>query len=371
MFKSLLSSFRPPTNAFEGRLQPESRSFRRVYVLGSGVRQNNGLVGRVLALTVTSLTVVFATVVTARHATAQTYPTKPVRMIVGFPPGGSNDIVARIVAPKLGELLGVQVVVENRAGANATIAADFVAKSAPDGYTLLLGSTSSLVISPYTYSKLSYDTVRDFAAVTTLAMTPEAVAVHPALPVKDLKSLIALAKAHPGKLDFASSGGGGLPHLAIELFKTLANINLQHVPFKGAGPAVTDLLGGHVQGIIMDFPAVYTQMQSGKLRGIALAAEKRISLMPDLPTSGEQGLPGLLAVNWFAVMAPAKTPPPVVTKLHTSLLQAIGAPELKSRLAAVGVEPFTQSSPEVFAAFLKQELVRWGKVAKASGARAD
>ena len=309
--------------------------------------------------------------VIATSAWPQTYPAKPIRMIVGFPPGGSNDIVARIVAPKLGELLGVQVLVENRAGANATIATDFVAKSAPDGYTLLLGSTSALVISPHTYSKLSYDTVRDFAPVTTLAMTPEAVAVHPALPVRDLKSLVALAKTHPGKLDFASSGGGGLPHLAIELFKTLANINLQHVPFKGAGPAVTDLLGGHVQGIIMDFPAVYSQMQSGKLRGIALAAEKRISLMPDLPTTGEQGLPALLAVNWFGIMAPAKTPAPVVAKLHTSLLQAMSAPDVKSRLAAVGVEPFTQSSPEVFAAFLKEELLRWGKVAKASGARAD
>ena len=218
---------------------------------------------------------------------------------------------------------------------------------------------------------MSYDTLRDFTPVTTIAMTPEAVAVHPALPVQDLKSLIALAKTHPGKLDFASSGSGGLPHLAIELFKTQARINLQHVPFKGAGPAVTDLLGGHVQGIIMDFPAIYPQMKGGKLKGIALAAEKRIALMPDLPTSGEQGMPELLAVNWFAILASAKTPAPIVARLHASLLQAINAPELKSRLAAVGVEPFTQTSPEVFAGFLKDELVRWGKVAKASGARAD
>jgi tripartite-type tricarboxylate transporter receptor subunit TctC len=307
----------------------------------------------------------------AGHATAQQYPTKPIRLIVGFPPGGSNDIVARNLAPKLGEILGVQVVVENRAGANATIAADFVSKSVPDGYTLFLGSTSSLVISPHTYSKLSYDTMRDFAAVTTVAMTPEAIAVHPSLPVRDLKSLIALAKTNPGKLDFASSGSGGLPHLAIELFKTQANINLQHVPFKGAGPAVTDLMGGHVQGMIMDFPAIYSQMQSGKLRGIALAAEKRISLMPDLPTSGEQGMPGLLAVNWFAVVAPAKTPAAIIARLHTSLLKASSGADLKEKLAAVGVETFTQNSPEAFAAYLKDDLVRWGKVAKASGARAD
>ncbi len=317
------------------------------------------------------LTVASLLLLAATGAWAQAYPSKPIRMIVGFPPGGSNDIVARIIAPKLGELLGQQVVVENRAGANATIAADFVAKSAPDGYTLFLGSTSSLVISPHTYSKLAYDTARDFAPVTTIAMTPEAVAVHPALPVKDLKSLIGLAKMHPGKLDFASSGNGGLPHLAIELFKGMANINLQHVPFKGAGPAVTDLIGGHVQGIIMDFPAIHAPMKSGKLKGVALTAEKRISLMPDLPTTGEQGLPGLLAVNWFAIVTPAKTPAPIVSRLHGALLKTVGAPDVKDRMASVGVEPFSKSSPQEFADFLRDELVRWGKVAKTSGARAD
>ncbi len=304
-------------------------------------------------------------------AMSQPYPSKPVRMIVGFPPGGSNDIVARNLAPRLGELLGQQVVVENRPGANATIGTDLVAKAAPDGYTLLLGSASPLVISPHTYSKLSYDTLRDFAGVTTVAMTPEAIAVHPSLPVRDLKTLIALAKTNPGKLDFASSGSGGLPHLAIELFKTMAKVNVQHVPFKGAGPAVTDLMGGHVQGIIMDFPAIYPQMKSGKLKSIALAAERRLALMPDLQTTAEQGMPGLLAVNWFAIMAPAKTPVPVVSRLHASLTKAVGGRDLKDRLAALGVETFTQSSPATFNAFLKDELVRWGKVAKASGARAD
>ena len=304
-------------------------------------------------------------------AQAQQYPTKPVRLVIGFPPGGSNDIVARIIAPRLGEILGQQFIVENRAGANSTIAADFVAKSAPDGHTVMLGSTGAIVISPHTYSKLSYDTLRDFAPVTSVALTPEAIAVHPALPVRDLKSLIALAKMRPGQLDFASSGNGGLPHLAIELFKTLANINLQHVPFKGAGPAVTDLLGGHVQGIIMDFPAIYSQMQSGKLRGIALAAEKRLSLMPDLPTTAEAGLPNLLAVNWFTTLTPAKTPPTIVSRLHGTVLKTVNSPDIKERFAAVGVDVFTQKSPEACVEFLKEELVRWGKVAKLSGARAD
>lgn len=302
---------------------------------------------------------------------AQQYPTKPIRLIVGFPPGGSNDIVARIVAPKLGELLGTQVVVENRAGANATIGTELVAKSPPDGYTILLGSASAIAISPFTYLKLGYDTLRDFAPVTTVAMTPEALAVHPALPVKDLKSLIALAKANPGKLDFASSGNGGLPHLAIELFKTQAGVNVQHVPFKGAGPAVTDLLGGHVQGIIMDFPAIQAQMKSGKLRGIVLAAEKRIPQMPDLPTSIEAGLPGLQAVNWFVILAPAKTPAPVVQRLYGSLMKVATAPDVKERFTGVGVEVLTQGSPAQTTDFLKDELARWGKVAKASGARAD
>jgi tripartite-type tricarboxylate transporter receptor subunit TctC len=302
---------------------------------------------------------------------AQAYPHKPIRLIVGFPPGGSNDIVARILSPKLGDIIGAQVVVENRAGANATIGTEFVAKSAPDGYTVTLGSASPLAISQHTYSKLPYDTLRDFVGVTTVAMTPEALAVHPALPVRDVKGLIALAKMHPGKLDIASSGNGGLPHLAIELFKTLAGVNLQHVPFKGAGPALTDLLGGHVQAMIIDFPVLFPHMKSGKLKGLALAAEKRISLLPDLPTSAEQGLPGLIAVNWFAVMAPQKTPAPVVTRLHGALVKAANAPDLKDRLAALGIEPYTKSSPQEFADFLRDELVRWGKVAKASGARAD
>ena len=348
------------------RRTPESRLFRQSNKLGSGVRRNDGIVGRVCALTLTSLLAAFAS-----GAMAQAYPTKPIRLIVGFPPGGSNDIVARIVAPKLGELLGQQVVVENRAGANATIGTEFVAKSAPDGYTILLGSASAVAISPHTYSKLGYDTLRDFAPVTAIAMTPEALAVHPALPVKDLKSLIALARLHPGKLDFASSGNGGLPHLAIELFKTLAKVNVQHVPFKGAGPAVTDLLGGHVQGIIMDFPAIQAQMKAGKLRGVVLAAEKRIAQMPDLPTSIEAGLPDLQAVNWFVILAPVKTPAPVVQRLYGSLIKAVNAPEVRDRLSSVGVEVFTQSSSVLCADFLRDELVRWGKVAKASGARAD
>lgn len=302
---------------------------------------------------------------------ARAYPAKPIRLIVGFPPGGVNDTVARTLAPKLSEIIGARVVVENRPGANATIATGFVAKSAPDGYVVTMASASSLVISPHTYAKLPYNTVRDLSAVTTIVMTPEVLAVHPALPVRNLATIIALAKIHPGKLDIASSGRGGLPHLAIELFQAQAKINLQHVPFKGAGPALTDLLGGQVQGMIADFPVLYPHIRSGKLRGIVLTAEKRVSLLPELPTSAEEGLPDWSAVNWFAIMASARTSSRVVLKLHTSLRKSVNAPEIKKRFAALGVEPFLQGSPVLFREFLKDELVRWGKVAKASGARAD
>ena len=304
-------------------------------------------------------------------APAQDYPSKPIRLIVGFPPGGSNDIIARYIAPKLGEALGAQVVVENRPGANATIATEFVARAAPDGYTLTLASASPLAISPHTYTKIGYDTLRDFAGITTVAMTPELVAVHPALPVRSLQELIALARAQPGKLNFASAGNGGLPHLAIELFKSLAKVNVQHVPYKGASPAAVDVIGGHIEGMIMDFPAIYTHVKQGKMRGLALAAEKRTALMPEIPTAAEQGLPGLLAVNWFAVMAPAKTPRAVQDKLHATLVRVASAADMKERFNAIGIESMTSPSPEAFAKFLQSELVRWEKVAKASGARAD
>jgi tripartite-type tricarboxylate transporter receptor subunit TctC len=307
----------------------------------------------------------------ASTAFAQDYPQKPIRLIVGFPPGGSNDIIARYLAPKLGEALGAQVVVENRPGANATIATELVARAAPDGYTLTLASASPLAISPHTYSKIGYDTARDFAGITTVAMTPELVAVHPALPARSLQDLIALAKRQPGKLNFASAGNGGLPHLAIELFKSLAKVNVQHVPYKGASPAAVDVIGGHIEGMIMDFPAIYTHVKQGKMRALALAAEKRTPLMPEIPTAAEQGLQGLLAVNWFAIMAPAKTPRPVQEKLHASLVRVATAADMKERFNAIGIEAMTNATPEAFASFLQSELVRWGKVAKASGARAD
>jgi tripartite-type tricarboxylate transporter receptor subunit TctC len=307
----------------------------------------------------------------AACAQAQDYPTKPIRLIVGFPPGGSNDIIARHLAPKLSEALGVQIVVENRPGANATIATELVARSPADGYTLTLASASPLAISPHTYAKIAYDTPRDFAGITTVAMTPELVAIHPSLPPRTLQELVALAKAQPGKLNFASAGNGGLPHLAIELFKSLAKVNVQHVPYKGASPAAADLIGGHIEGMIMDLPAIYAHVKQGKMRGIALAAEKRTPLMPEIPTAVESGVPGLIAVNWFAIMAPAKTPQSVLSRLHATFVKVASAADMQERFKAIGIEAMTSPSPDAFMKFLQSELVRWGKVAKASGARAD
>jgi tripartite-type tricarboxylate transporter receptor subunit TctC len=302
---------------------------------------------------------------------AQSYPAKPIRLVVGFPPGGSNDIVARLIAPKLTQLLGAQIVVENRPGANATIGTDFVAKAAPDGYTLTLGSASPLAISPFTYRSIPYDTLRDFAAITTVASTPEILGIHPSLPARNLKELVALAKSQPGKLDFASSGNGGLPHLAIELFKKIGNANVVHVPYKGAAPAMTDLLGGHVHAMIIDLPVLLPHVKSGKVRAIAITAQKRTALLPDVPTSVEQGLPGLIAVNWFAIMAPAKTPKAIVDRLHGAIVQVATASDMKEAFSAQGVEAYVQPSPDAFTAFLRSDLERWAKVAKESGARAD
>ncbi|ARP81387.1 hypothetical protein CAL12_11650 [Bordetella genomosp. 8] len=297
------------------------------------------------------------------------YPSRPIHLVVGFPPGGSNDIVARILAPKLGEFIGASVVVENRPGANAIIGTDYVARAAPDGYTITLGSASPLAISPHTYSNMPFDPLKDLVGITTVAQTPELIAVNPKVPAKTLQELVALSKTRD--VTFSSSGNGGLPHLAIELLKIASKGRIVHVPYKGAGPAITDAVGGHVDGIIVDLPALYTMVNEGKLRAIAVTNTHRADVMKDVPTSAEGGLPSVLAFNWFAVMAPAKTPKPIVDKLYKALVQTVQSPDVKASLEKLGIEPYAQSSPEAFAKFMQTELVRWGDVARASGARAD
>jgi tripartite-type tricarboxylate transporter receptor subunit TctC len=300
---------------------------------------------------------------------AQDYPNKPIRIVVGFPPGGSNDVVARILGPRLAEALGTPVVIENKPGANATLGTDFVAKAAADGYTLTLGSLSPLVLSPFTYDKLPYNTQRDLAGITTVAATPEVVAVHPSVAAQNLEELVELSKK--GQVTLASSGNGGLPHLAIELLKKISNGNFLHVPYKGAGPAVSDSMAGHVNGTVIDLPAVASQIRDGRLRPLAVTHQTRSAVLPTVPTSVEQGFPELLAVNWFAIMAPAKTPKPIIDKLHGAIVKVVSSSQVKEALAKVGVEPFTQPSPEAFRQFLAQEFTRWGKIVKDSGAKAS
>jgi tripartite-type tricarboxylate transporter receptor subunit TctC len=305
----------------------------------------------------------------ASGALAQDYPVKPIKLIVGFPPGGSNDVAARVVAPKLAEILGQPVVVENKPGANATLGTDFVAKSAPDGYTLTLGSLSPLVLSLFTYSKIPYDTQKDLVAITTVAMSPEIIAVHPSVPAKTLRELVEYAKTK--EVTLSSSGNGGLPHLAIELLKNQSKAKFLHVPYKGASPAVMDTVGGHVNGVVMDLAAVAPHVRDGRLRGLAVTIENRATGLPDIPTTAEQGLPGVIALNWFAIMAPATTPKAIVDKLHAAVLKATAMPSVKEELAKAGIEPFTQASPEAFRKFLAEEVVRWGKIARDAGVKAD
>lgn len=297
------------------------------------------------------------------------YPSKPITLVVGFPPGGSNDIVARIIAPKLGEVMGTSVVIDNRPGANATIGTEYTARATPDGYTITLGSASPIAISPHTYPNLRYDPLKDLSGITTVAATPELLAINPNVPAKTLPELVALAKTRD--VTIASAGNGGLPHLAIELLKGQSKSRIVHVPYKGASPGMADAVGGHVDGIIVDLPALFTLVTDGKLRAIAVTDDHRAKVMPNVPTSGEGGLPGVIAFNWFAVMGPAKLPKPIVDKLHDGLVKAVNAPDVVAALAKLGIEPFTQPSAEAFDAFLRKELVRWGEVAKASGAKSD
>ncbi len=304
-------------------------------------------------------------------ADVQDYPSKPIRIVVGYAAGGSNDIVARHLAPKLGNILGGRVVVENRPGANAIIGTELVAKSAPDGHTLILASVSPLVLNPLVYRKIPYDTLNDFIGLTTVAMTPQGIIMNPAVPARTLKQLIALAKAQPGKINVASAGSGGLGHVTIELINIATGITLQHLPYKGLAPALTDLLGGQIDGAIADIPAMIPHIKSGKVRALAVTSAARAPLLPDVPTAVEQGLPVLVAVNWFSVLTPAKTPRPVVEKLYGALVKAASSPDVTERLLAVGVESMTNPSPEAFTTYLRGEFARWGKVVKESGVHAD
>jgi tripartite-type tricarboxylate transporter receptor subunit TctC len=300
---------------------------------------------------------------------AQDYPSKPVRIVVPFSPGGSTDVLARIVGQKLTERSGQPVIIENRAGAGGNIGAEQVARSAPDGYILLLGGVPH-AISASLYSKLPYDLARDLAAVAEIASFPSAIVLHPSLPANSVKELIALARARPGQLSFGSAGNGSPNHLSLELFQTMAGVRMVHVPYKGSGQLVGDLLAGQVQLASMGLPVAVPHVQSGKLRAIAVTGASRSPLLPEVPTVSEAGLPGFEVTSWYGVFAPAGLPADIVAKLNSEIGSAVTAAEVKERLAALGAEPSVKS-PDQFGRYVRQEITKWAKVVKDSGAKAE
>jgi tripartite-type tricarboxylate transporter receptor subunit TctC len=298
-------------------------------------------------------------------AGAQGYPTKPVRFIVPFAPGGSTDIIGRTVAQKLTELWGQTVIVDNRPGGSTVIGTDLVAKSPPDGHTLLV-TPAPFTIVPSLIAKLPYDPAKDFEPITLINTTPLVVVVHPGVPAKSVKELIALAKAKPGALNYGSSGAGGSNHLAGELFNAMAGVKTVHIPYKGNAPALTDLLGGHVDLVYNGLTSALPFIKSGKLRALAVTSLNRSGALPDVPTLDEAGLKGFQAVAWNGLTAPARTPQAVVAKVNADVMKIMKSPELAERLKAEGSDP-VGSTPERYAAFLREEIAKWGKVIKAAG----
>jgi len=308
--------------------------------------------------------------VIAQAGYAQSYPVKPIRLIVPFAPGGANDIIARVVSQRLAEPLGQQVVVENRGGAGGTIGVEAAARSAPDGYTIVMGHVGTFGVNPTLYPKLPYDAIKDFAPITLLAMVPNGMVLHPALPARTVKDFLALARAKPKQLLYGSGGNGSAAHLAAAYFEYLAKIQLTHVPYKGTGPALIDLVAGQTSMMITGMPAVMPHVRSGRLRLIAVGTAKRLAQFPDLPTIGESGVPGYDATQWYGVLAPAGTPRTIVTKLNAEMSKALAQPDVREKLAADGTLP-VGNTPEEFGAHIKAEIARWAPVVKASGARPE
>ncbi|HTP96254.1 MAG TPA: tripartite tricarboxylate transporter substrate binding protein [Burkholderiales bacterium] len=303
-------------------------------------------------------------------AAAQPYPAKPVRIVVGFAPGGPSDIVARIVAQQLTERLGRSVVVENRPGATGMIGAELVARGPADGYSLYLASQTTHAVAPYMYGKAPYDPIRDFSAVVLVAHNPLLVVVHPSLSVKSIRELIALAKARPGELNFATGGIGSSPHMSMELLKSMAGINMVAVHYKGDGAAVSDLVGGQVPIMSASIAGLLQYVKAGKLRGLAVTSAKRSAVAPEFPTVAESGLPGFEVITWFGLLAAAGTPADIVGKLNTEVLQSLAQPAVKEQIAKLGLE-IDGTSAEQFAVFLKEENVKWGKMVRALQLKAE
>ena len=305
----------------------------------------------------------------AGSAFAQAYPSKPVRLVLPYPPGGGTDVIARPLAQKLSESLGQQVIVDNRGGAGGNIGMEFVAKAPPDGYTLLFALTAQYAVNPTLYPKLPYDPVKDYAHISLLANAPYLLVVHPSVPAKSVKELIALMKARPGQLAYASSGNGSGAHLAGEMLRSLAHVEMTHVPYKGAGPALPDLIAGQVQLSFVTYTAAGPHIKTGRLRALGVTTAKRSPSLPDLPAIAE-AVSGYDSAVWYGFSAPAGTPAEVVAKLNSEVLRVLAAPDFRNRLTLEAVAPIG-TSPEEFGNFVKSEIVRWAKVVKDSGAKVD
>jgi len=301
-------------------------------------------------------------------ATAQAYPAKPIRWISPWPAGGANDIFSRAIGQRIGESLGQQVLVDNRPGAAGTIGSDIAAKAPADGYTLVMGSSPTHAIAPALYPALPYDPLRDFSAVTLVGSVPNVLVLHPSVPAKTVKEFIAVAKARPGKLNFASTGNGTSQHLSAELFKFMAGLDMVHIPYKGTAPALTELVAGQVDLAFENMPALIPHIQAGRLRALAVTTTKRSAVMPELPTIAEAALPGYDASVWFGVFAPAGTPRPVIDRLHGEILKALQTQDLKSRMIAMGTE-VSGMGPDDFSAYVRKEIPKWANLVKAAGVK--
>jgi len=306
----------------------------------------------------------------ASLTSAQPYPTKPIKLVAPSTPGDAPDVIARLVADKLSTALGQQVVVENRPGAGGVVGSDYVAKAAPDGYTLIMGNAGSHGINAAVYSKLPYDIQRDFAPVSQVAVAPNVMVINPSVPASTLAEFIAYAKANPGKLSYASGGNGSSAHMSMELFKSMSGIDIQHVPYKGSSPALTDVVSGQVVAFIGNMPPTVPLIKAGKLRAIAVTTKSRSALMPELPTITEAGLPGFETVAWFGVLAPAGTPPEVVNRLSAEIAKIAKSPEIREKLVAMGAEP-VGSTPEEFKAVIDRDIAKWKPLAQKVGIKID
>ncbi len=301
---------------------------------------------------------------------AQTYPNKPIRIIVPFSAGGPTDITVRNLAPRLTELLGQSIIVDNRAGANGIIGAEIVAKSPADGYTLLMVTASVAAINMVTYAKPPYDTLRDLQALTPIMTTTSMLVVHPSMPVKTLKELVALAKARPGEISFGSAGTGGTLHLPIEMLMLEAKIKLTHVPYKGAAPAVVDVLAGQINAMFVDLPVISPYVKAGKVRAISVSSAQRSQYFPDVPTTAEAGYPNVAMTNYYGLLLPAKTPGDIVAKLHDAVVKAVNTPSVREKLMSVGADPLTMT-PDEFTRFIRADIEKWRKLIKSAGIKVE